>query len=204
MGTTVSETVGSLLDRLNIDRSDHDKAIRRALLELLNHREAPPRPRTFDERCANALADEVDVLVHRKVIDSRSPAADALLDYRNPPSTPRSDRLAKLEAELGHERKMTSEAVSKLTALREERDSALGALRISREATEVQHQAKMAQAERAEKAEAEVARLKRELGRREHTCEFCEDVEFPEKGEPTFWVCGSCYGKKASTAETPR
>lgn len=32
------------------------------------------------------------------LIDARSPAADALLDYREPPTTPRADRLAKLEA----------------------------------------------------------------------------------------------------------
>jgi hypothetical protein len=50
----------------------------------------------FDKRCADALADEVDVLVRRKAIDSRSPAADALLSYRDP-STPRSDRLVELE-----------------------------------------------------------------------------------------------------------
>lgn len=56
--------------------------------------------RTFDSRCADALADEVDLLVRRRVIDIRSPAADALLDYRNPPSTQRSDRLLTLEAEL--------------------------------------------------------------------------------------------------------
>lgn len=49
---------------------------------------------------AEALADEVAVLVRRKVIDSRSPAADALLDFRDPPSTPRADRMAGLEG--GH------------------------------------------------------------------------------------------------------
>jgi hypothetical protein len=54
----------------------------------------------FDKRCADRLADEVDVLIQRKIIDSRSPAADALLDYREPPRTERSDRLAKLEAEI--------------------------------------------------------------------------------------------------------
>lgn len=48
-------------------------------------------------RDAARLADEVDVLVRRKVIDHRSPAADALLDFREPPSTERSCRLAELE-----------------------------------------------------------------------------------------------------------
>lgn len=51
------------------------------------------------KRAADALADEVAALVRRRVIDSRSPAADALLDYRDPPTTPRADRLAVLEAE---------------------------------------------------------------------------------------------------------
>jgi hypothetical protein len=54
-------------------------------------------PVTFDKRCADALADEVDVLVRRRILDARSAAADALLDYRNPPSTPRTDRLVTLE-----------------------------------------------------------------------------------------------------------
>ena len=53
---------------------------------------------TFDMRAADALADAVDVLVQRKEIDSRSPAADALLDYRHPPSTARSNRMAVLES----------------------------------------------------------------------------------------------------------
>jgi len=55
--------------------------------------------RLFDQLGANRMADEIDVLIKRRVIDSRSPAADALLDYREPPRTPRSDRLATLEAE---------------------------------------------------------------------------------------------------------
>lgn len=54
----------------------------------------------LDKRCADALADEVDILVRKKVISSRSPAADALLDYRNPPSSPRSDRMLDLERDL--------------------------------------------------------------------------------------------------------
>ncbi len=58
----------------------------------------------LDKVCADALADEVAVLVRRKVIDSRSPAADALLDYREPPSTPRADRMAQLEQELDRAR----------------------------------------------------------------------------------------------------
>lgn len=51
----------------------------------------------FDRLCADALADEVAALVRRGVLDSRSPAADALLDYRDPPSSPRADRLAEYD-----------------------------------------------------------------------------------------------------------
>ena len=65
---------------------------------------------TFDKRCADRLAEEVAVLVLRKVIDSRSPAADALLDYRDPPSTEHADRLAKADAECERLRKLVGEA----------------------------------------------------------------------------------------------
>lgn len=59
----------------------------------------------FDRLCADKLADEVDVLVRQHVLDPRDPAADALLDYREPPSTPRSDRLLDLEREVERLRK---------------------------------------------------------------------------------------------------
>lgn len=52
----------------------------------------------FDQIGADRLADEVAALVSGGKLDSRSPAADALLDYRNPPRTPRSDRLALQDA----------------------------------------------------------------------------------------------------------
>jgi hypothetical protein len=51
-------------------------------------------------RAAERLADEVAALVQRGAISSRSPAADALLDFRNPPSSPRADRIAELERAL--------------------------------------------------------------------------------------------------------
>ena len=51
----------------------------------------------FTRRAADALADEVEVLVKTGVIDSRSPAGDALLDYRDPPSSDRADRLEQLQ-----------------------------------------------------------------------------------------------------------
>jgi hypothetical protein len=50
--------------------------------------------RSWNKISADRLADEVAVLVRRGVIDSRSLAADALLDYRDPPFTERSERLA--------------------------------------------------------------------------------------------------------------
>jgi hypothetical protein len=71
-----------------------EEALRSRVREL--EAAAPRKP--FDVRCADALADEVAALVLRRVIDSRSPAADALLDYREPPSTPRADRIAALES----------------------------------------------------------------------------------------------------------
>jgi hypothetical protein len=70
-------------------------------LEITALRRRPLR--SFDQLGADRLADEVAVLVRRRVIDARSPAADALLDYRNPPSTPRADRLADLEDRLHHQ-----------------------------------------------------------------------------------------------------
>lgn len=59
-------------------------------------------PRTWDQIGADRLAEEVAVLVRRNVIDSRSPAADALLDYLDPRPimSPRADRLAELEEQV--------------------------------------------------------------------------------------------------------
>ena len=54
---------------------------------------------TMELLCADVLADEVAALVRLKTIDSRSPAADALLSYRDPPSTERADLLASLRAD---------------------------------------------------------------------------------------------------------
>lgn len=60
---------------------------------------------------AARLADEVDVLVQRRIIDSRSPAADALLDFRDRfPRTPRSDRLAKADEEIDRLRRLALES----------------------------------------------------------------------------------------------
>lgn len=53
----------------------------------------------FKERAADALADAVAAMVTRGVLNARSLPADALLNYRDPPRTDRSDQLAKLERE---------------------------------------------------------------------------------------------------------
>ena len=66
---------------------------------------------------AARLADEVAALVRRGVLDSRSPAADALLDYRNPPSSERADRLAAAE-----------QRVAALTEAQREADKLLAAI----------------------------------------------------------------------------
>lgn len=50
-------------------------------------------------RAADDLADAVAAMVTRRQLDSRSLPADALLNYRNPPRTDRSDYLASREAE---------------------------------------------------------------------------------------------------------
>ena len=51
----------------------------------------------FDKRCADAMADAIDLMVRTKQIDARSPAADALLSYREgEPMTERSDQLVEL------------------------------------------------------------------------------------------------------------
>lgn len=57
----------------------------------------------FGKRAADALADEVAALIRRRELDARSPAGDALLDYRDPPQTSRSDRLAALDGQLVNE-----------------------------------------------------------------------------------------------------
>jgi hypothetical protein len=51
-------------------------------------------------RGADRLADEVAILVQRKVIGSRCPAADALLDFRDPPQSERSNELESLRRAL--------------------------------------------------------------------------------------------------------
>lgn len=56
---------------------------------------------TMQLRAAEALAREVEVLVHRHVIDARSPAADVLLDYRDSkPCTEAGQRIANLEQQV--------------------------------------------------------------------------------------------------------
>jgi len=85
----------------------------------------------FDKRAADALADEVAVLVRVGTIDARSPAGDALLDYRNDeaPFTERSERIAELterasmlESSLGAVRASLDSTLTDLQSLQRERD----------------------------------------------------------------------------------
>lgn len=91
---------------------EHYERLRHSLARALDEIEALTAKgvHLFDKLAADRLADEVDALVRRKVIDMRSPAADALLDYREPPSTPRSDRLADIEDKLAKVRRQRDEA----------------------------------------------------------------------------------------------
>lgn len=54
--------------------------------------------RRFRDSAADALADEVAVLIRRGVVDSHSPAADALLDYCDSSTLPRGIYLSRSEA----------------------------------------------------------------------------------------------------------
>ena len=55
---------------------------------------------TTQLRGAVRLADEVAAAVLRGKLHTRTPVVDALEDFRDPPSTPRADRLAALEGEV--------------------------------------------------------------------------------------------------------
>lgn len=68
--------------------------------EILELRAGAKPLDSFSQRAAHALADEVDVLIAWHVIDSRSPAADALVDFRSPPRSERSARIADLQREV--------------------------------------------------------------------------------------------------------
>jgi hypothetical protein len=72
---------------------ERDEAVARADMMLGAWNSFSPIKRAGAER----LADEVAALIARKVVDSRSPVGDALLDFREPPRTPRADRIADLE-----------------------------------------------------------------------------------------------------------
>ena len=76
-------------------------------------------------QCADHLADEVDVLIRRRVIDWRSPAADALLDYRDPesPTSERSDRILSLEADISSARALADVRGREVERVERERDA---------------------------------------------------------------------------------
>lgn len=87
----------------------------------------------FKLATAGALADEVSALVRRSVVDARDPVADALLDYRNPPSTERADRIAQLTRELEQavsHKVALNEMVGEVTRERDEARAQLDAMRI--------------------------------------------------------------------------
>lgn len=66
--------------------------------------------RTVEIKVDQVEAAQVDALIKRRVLDARSPVADALLDFRDPPRTPRSCRLADLECELAAAKVRAEEA----------------------------------------------------------------------------------------------
>lgn len=74
------------------------------------------------ERDGGRLADEVAVLVRQRVVDQRSPVADALLDFREPPASERSDRLVTLERDAATLRERVATLEKEVTALEDERD----------------------------------------------------------------------------------
>lgn len=69
-------------------------------------------------RAAERLADEVANLVVIGKLNARSAAADALLDYRDPPRSERSDRLSDLEQELAALRTAREADAAELKRLR--------------------------------------------------------------------------------------
>lgn len=94
-------------------RADRDTA------ELIARDNGP-----WTRKGADRLADEVAVLIRRGVLDARSPAGDALQDYRDPPQTDRADRIASQE--------WTIEALQKeRDTLRAEQDEAVSLLALA-------------------------------------------------------------------------
>lgn len=81
---------------------------------------------TWKIRAADTLADTVAALVQRKVIDFRSAAADALLDYRDPPRNERTDLLAAAQECIAQLEQQLAESRSKSTACIESFDCANG------------------------------------------------------------------------------
>jgi hypothetical protein len=91
---------GPVADRIRVMKAEHGKRLEELELRALRAELGVKR--------AQGLADEVGLLVERHVIDSRSPAADALLDFRDPnPPNPRRPLREELEAELTWRREMT-------------------------------------------------------------------------------------------------
>lgn len=108
---TAAPELAREVQRLQAAAEDRERQHKAALDSLRLERDHARMRLDVD---AKRLADEVAVLVKRRVIDSRSPAADALLDFREPPSSPRADRLAALEGEAQRLRTAYGELAVKL------------------------------------------------------------------------------------------
>jgi len=104
------------------EECSHGRLHREAADEIERLKSGGSRP--FDKRAADRLADEVAVLIRRHVIDARSPAGDALLDFRDPPQSERSDRLWLLEAERDALAAKVQAAMAEIGLLRDRVDSA--------------------------------------------------------------------------------
>lgn len=63
----------------------------------------------FKMRTAEALADEVAAMVRRREIDARCPAADALLDFRNPPERFAPNVQEQLDTALAEQQRLAAE-----------------------------------------------------------------------------------------------
>lgn len=94
------------------------EVIRKALLAAASRERPADDGRVFDKLAADKLADEVAALVVLGDLGTRSRAGDALLDYRNPPRTERSDAIA---AEIRRAREVYAPAPASSGAAAEER-----------------------------------------------------------------------------------
>lgn len=151
------------------------------------------------ERDGGRLADEVAVLVRQRVVDQRSPVADALLDFREPPASERADRLVVLEKENTtlRERVATLEADRAI-------DSVLADEHSWRLTEAGLHQLSLAEA-RVKELEANVERQWKERQALEHAAETrVRELEWsqpPPAQAQGVDTCGAC-GKPLESSRT--